>query len=77
MFIKILLIERNRNPWFRLAFLNFFYAVKLLNQEIANELGTAREVISRLLKQLENKKWIDLGRHVIYIRDDFEELIAK
>jgi CRP/FNR family transcriptional regulator len=40
-------------------------------------LGTAREVISRLLKQLEKKKWIELGRNVIYIRDDFEELITK
>jgi CRP/FNR family transcriptional regulator len=47
------------------------------HQEVANELGTAREVISRLLKQLEKKKWIELGRNVIYIRDDFEELIAK
>lgn len=47
------------------------------HQEIANELGTSREVISRLLKQLENKKWIELGRNVIYIRDDFEELIAR
>ena len=47
------------------------------HQEIANELGTAREVISRLLKQLEKKKWIELGRNVIFIRDDFEELIAS
>lgn len=47
------------------------------HQKIANELGTAREVISRLLKQLKKKKWIELGRNVIYIRDDFEELIAK
>jgi CRP/FNR family transcriptional regulator len=47
------------------------------HQEIANELGTSREVISRLLKQLEKKKWIELGRNVIYIRDDFEELISK
>ena len=47
------------------------------HQEIANELGTSREVISRLLKQLEKKKWIELGRNVIYIRDDFEELIHK
>ena len=47
------------------------------HQEVANELGTAREVISRLLKQLEKKKWIELGRNVIYIRDDFEELIHK
>ena len=47
------------------------------HQEVANELGTAREVVSRLLKQLEKKKWIELGRNVIYIRDDFEELISK
>ena len=47
------------------------------HQEIANELGTSREVISRLLKQLENKKWIELGRNVIYIRVDFEELISQ
>ena len=49
----------------------------ITHQEVANELGTAREVISRLLKQLEKKKWIELGRNVIYIRDDFEELISK
>ena len=47
------------------------------HQEIANELGTSREVVSRLLKTLEKKKWIELGRNVIYIRDDFEELISK
>ncbi len=47
------------------------------HQEIAIELTTSREVISRLLKQLERKKWIELGRNVIYIRDDFEELISK
>jgi len=45
------------------------------HQEIANELGTSREVISRLLKQLENKKWIELGRNVIYIRDDFNSAL--
>lgn len=47
------------------------------HQEIANELGTSREVVSRLLKVLEKKKWIELGRNVIYIRDDFEELISR
>lgn len=47
------------------------------HQEVANELTTSREVVSRLLKQLEKKKWIELGRNVIYIRDDFEELISK
>lgn len=45
------------------------------HQEIATELSTSREVISRLLKQLEKKKWIELGRNIIYIRDDFEQLI--
>jgi CRP/FNR family transcriptional regulator, anaerobic regulatory protein len=47
------------------------------HQEIANELGTSREVISRLLKKLEKKKWIELGRNIIFIRDDFEELINR
>ncbi|MCE2707659.1 MAG: Crp/Fnr family transcriptional regulator [Bacteroidota bacterium] len=47
------------------------------HQEVAKELGTSREVVSRLLKQVEKKKWIELGRNVIYIRDDFEELISK
>ena len=47
------------------------------HQEIANELGTSREVVSRLLKQLEKKKWIELGRNIIYIHDDFEELISR
>ncbi len=47
------------------------------HQEIALELGTSREVVSRLLKQLEKKKWIELGRNVIFIREDFEELAGK
>ncbi|MEB2780634.1 Crp/Fnr family transcriptional regulator [Algoriphagus sp. C2-6-M1] len=51
--------------------------LRTTHQEIANELTTSREVVSRLLKQLERKKWIELGRNVIYIRDDFEELISK
>jgi len=51
--------------------------LQITHQEIANELGTSREVISRLLKQLEKKKWIELGRNKIYVRDDFEELINK
>ncbi|WP_186756279.1 Crp/Fnr family transcriptional regulator [Echinicola salinicaeni] len=51
--------------------------LQITHQEIANELGTSREVISRLLKQLEKKKWIELGRNIIYIRDDFDELIKK
>jgi CRP/FNR family transcriptional regulator len=49
--------------------------VKLLNtrelnithQQLANELGTAREVVSRLLKQLENDKKITLSRNKIKI----------
>jgi hypothetical protein len=28
------------------------------------------------LKQLEKKKWLELGRNVIYIRDDFEEILT-
>ncbi|QDH79499.1 Crp/Fnr family transcriptional regulator [Echinicola soli] len=48
--------------------------LSITHQEIANELGTSREVISRLLKQLEKKRWIELGRNRISVRGDFEEL---
>lgn len=48
--------------------------LNITHQEIATEMGTSREVISRLLKQLEKKKWIEIGRNVIYFRDDFEAL---
>jgi CRP/FNR family transcriptional regulator len=51
--------------------------LQMSHQEIATEMGTSREVISRLLKQLEKRRWIELGRNVIYLRDDFEELVAK
>ncbi len=47
--------------------------LQITHQEIAQELGTSREVISRLLKQLEKKKWIELGRNKIFVRDDFQE----
>ncbi|MFN4945585.1 MAG: helix-turn-helix domain-containing protein, partial [Chryseotalea sp.] len=35
------------------------------HQQLADELGTAREVISRLLKQLEKSKKVGLGRNKI------------
>ncbi len=41
--------------------------VKITHQQLAYELGTAREVVSRLLKQLEKKNLIKLERGVIKI----------
>ncbi len=38
------------------------------HQEIAVELGTAREVVSRLLKDFERRGWVSLGRGRIEIR---------
>jgi CRP/FNR family transcriptional regulator len=49
--------------------------LSLTHQEIAKELGTSREVVSRLLKQLENRKLVELGRNVVYVRDDLEEFL--
>jgi CRP/FNR family transcriptional regulator, anaerobic regulatory protein len=37
-------------------------AIEVTHQELARELGTAREVISRLLKEFENAGWVRLGR---------------
>ena len=41
--------------------------LNMTHQQIADELGTAREVVSRLLKQLERDKKISLGRNKIKI----------
>lgn len=43
--------------------------LNITHQEIATELGTSREVISRLLKQLERRGKIQLGRNRIRIID--------
>ncbi len=39
------------------------------HQQIADELGTAREVVSRQLKRFEQKYWVALGRGDIEIKD--------
>lgn len=41
--------------------------LNMTHQQIADELGTAREVVSRLLKQLERDRKISLGRNKIKI----------
>ena len=41
----------------------FGKTVKLTHQEIANDLNTSREVISRLLKKMENNGWIKMNRN--------------
>jgi CRP/FNR family transcriptional regulator, anaerobic regulatory protein len=49
----------------------------ITHKELANDLGTSREVISRLLKALEKKKYIELGRNMILLREDLDEYIHK
>jgi CRP/FNR family transcriptional regulator len=39
--------------------------VQTTHQQLADELGTTREVISRLLKQMENQGLVILGRNKI------------
>lgn len=39
------------------------------HQQIADELGTAREVVSRQLKRFEQKNWISMGRGQVDIQD--------
>jgi len=46
--------------------------VKKTHQQIADELGTAREVVSRQIKRLEQKGWVALGRGQIDILDRTE-----
>lgn len=41
--------------------------IRLTHQQLANELGTAREVISRTLKEFERHDWVKLGRGSIEV----------
>lgn len=41
----------------------------LTHQQLATELGTAREVISRQLKEFERRGWLSLSRGTIQLRD--------
>ncbi|WP_019621039.1 Crp/Fnr family transcriptional regulator [Amphritea japonica] len=48
------------------------------HQEIADELGTAREVVSRQLKVFEQKEWVALSRNqVMYLNKDAIRATAK
>jgi CRP/FNR family transcriptional regulator len=44
-------------------------AVAATHQAIAAELGTAREVVSRTLKEFERRGWVALGRGAVELRD--------
>ncbi len=43
--------------------------LELRHQDLATELGTAREVVSRQLKEFERRGWVRLGRRAIALRD--------
>jgi CRP/FNR family transcriptional regulator len=38
-------------------------------QQLAEELGSVREIVSRLLRQFERRGWVELGRSRITVRD--------
>lgn len=57
--------ERLLNFIKRKCELNNATTIQLTHEQIANEMGTARVVISRLLKQMEEEKLIILGRNKI------------
>ncbi|OGT88356.1 MAG: Crp/Fnr family transcriptional regulator [Gammaproteobacteria bacterium RIFOXYA12_FULL_61_12] len=43
--------------------------IEITHQDLARELGTAREVVSRLLKEFERHDWVELGRGHILLLD--------
>ena len=43
--------------------------IHMTQQEVAQELGTAREVVSRTLKSFETRGWIKLGRRSLTVTD--------
>ncbi len=50
---------------------NFGETLKMTHLEIANDLGTSREVVSRLLKKMEAKKWLVIQRNaIVWIKNE-------
>ena len=43
--------------------------VAATQQRLADELGSVREIVSRLLRQFEQRGWVELGRERITLRD--------
>jgi CRP/FNR family transcriptional regulator len=43
--------------------------VAATQQKLADELGSVREIVSRLLRQFESRGWVELGRERIIVRD--------
>jgi CRP/FNR family transcriptional regulator len=39
------------------------------HQKLAEELGSVREIVSRLLRQFEERGWVELGRERVTVRD--------
>ncbi len=46
--------------------------VEKTHEQIANEIGSAREAVSRILKELESNRLLRLGRGKIILSDDFK-----
>lgn len=44
--------------------------VQATHQALADELGSVREIVSRLLRSFEDRGWVELGRERISVRDD-------
>lgn len=43
--------------------------VATTQQKLADELGSVREIVSRLLRQFESRGWVELGRERVTVRD--------
>jgi CRP/FNR family transcriptional regulator len=43
--------------------------VAATQQKLAEELGSVREIVSRLLRQFEERGWVELGRERVTVRD--------
>jgi len=52
------------------------YILEVTHEQLAHELATARVVISRLLKQLEDKGMVELGRNKIFLRMPSDKKIS-
>jgi CRP/FNR family transcriptional regulator len=43
--------------------------IEATQQQLADELGSVREIVSRLLRQFEERGWVELARNRVTVRD--------
>jgi CRP/FNR family transcriptional regulator len=68
-------VEQRLFSWLALKCISGTRRITITHQELANHLGTSREVISRILKDWEVKQAVSLSRGTIRLEESFRTMV--